>query len=134
MNLNSTSNIIYHFETHHPKDVVSLKGSQVSDVTSTTTTKLSSSLNKSNTERSSAFIPKTGPIDLFTNNIPTTKAESRGQVHKVIYMNVSMTWVSQHQQLNDLFFATYWTVFRGMHTIFLQPTLMYPTNSLLSCM
>ena len=32
-----------------------------------------------------AFIPRTGPIDLFANNIPTTKAESRGQVHKAIY-------------------------------------------------
>ena len=84
VNLNSTSNIIYHFKTHHPKEVVSLKGSQVSDVTSTATTKSSSSLNKSNTEQSSAFIPRTGPIDLFTNNIPTTKAESHGQVHKVI--------------------------------------------------
>ena len=50
VNLNSTSNIIYHFETHHPEEVVSLKGSQVSDVTSTSTTKSSSSLNKSNTE------------------------------------------------------------------------------------
>ena len=85
VNLNSTSNIIYHFETHHPKEVASLKGSQVSDVTSMTITKSSSSLNKSNTERSLAFIPKTGPIDLFVNNIPTTKAESRGQVHKAIY-------------------------------------------------
>ena len=85
VNLNSTSNIIYHFETHHPQEVVSLKGSQVSDVTSTATTKSSSSLNKSNTERSSAFILRTGPIDLFTNNIPTTKAESHGQVHKAIY-------------------------------------------------
>ena len=27
VNLNSTSNIIYHFETHHPKEVASLKGS-----------------------------------------------------------------------------------------------------------
>ena len=85
VNLNSTSNIIYHFETHHPEEVDSLKGSQVSDVTSTTTTKSSSSLNKSNTEQSSAFILKSGPIDLFTNNIPTTKAESCGQVHKAIY-------------------------------------------------
>ena len=85
VNLNLTSNIIYHFETHHPKEVVSLKGSQVSDVTSTATTKSSSSLNKSNTERSSAFILRTGPIDLFANNIPTTKAESHGQVHKAIY-------------------------------------------------
>ena len=50
VNLNSTSNIIYHFETHHPKEVASLKGSQVSDVTSMTTTKSSSSLKKSNTE------------------------------------------------------------------------------------
>ena len=50
LNLNSTSNIIYHFKTHLPEEVVSLKGSQVSDVTSTTTTKSSSSLNKSNTE------------------------------------------------------------------------------------
>ena len=31
------------------------------------------------------LIPKTGPIDLFANNNPTTKAESHGQVHKVIY-------------------------------------------------
>ena len=85
VNLNSTSNIIYHFETHHPKEVFSLKGSQVSDVTSTATTKSSSSLNKSNTEQSLAFILRTGPIDLFANNIPTTKAESHGQVHKVIY-------------------------------------------------
>ena len=50
VNLNLTSNIIYHFKTHHPEEVVSLKGSQVSDVTSTATTKSSSSLNKSNTE------------------------------------------------------------------------------------
>ena len=85
VNLNSTSNIIYHFETHNPEEVVSLKGSQVSDVTSMAATKSSSSLNKSNTERSSAFIPKTGPIDLFANNIPTTKAESCGQDHKAIY-------------------------------------------------
>ena len=85
VNLNSTSNIIYHFETHHPEEVASLKGSQVSDVASMTTTKSSSSLNKSNTERSLAFIPKTGPIDLFADNIPTTKAESHGQVHKAIY-------------------------------------------------
>ena len=85
VNLNSTSNIIYHFETHHPEEVASLKGSQVSDVTSMATTKSSSSLNNSNTEQSSAFNPRTGPIDLFANNIPTTKAESRGQVHKVIY-------------------------------------------------
>ena len=89
MNLNSTSNIIYHFETHHLEEVVSLKGSQVSDVTSTATTKSSSSLNKSNTEQSSAFIPRTGPIALFANNIPTTKAESRGQVHKAIYKCVN---------------------------------------------
>ena len=27
VNLNLTSNIIYHFETHHPKEVASLKGS-----------------------------------------------------------------------------------------------------------
>ena len=85
VNLNSTSNIIYHFETHHPEAVASLKGSQVSDTTSTATTKSSSSLNKSNAERRSALNPRTGPIDLFANNIPTTKAESRNQVHKAIY-------------------------------------------------
>ena len=85
VNLNSRSNIVYHFETHHPEEVISLKGSQVSDVTSMATMKSSSSLNKSNTERSSAFIPITGPIDLFTNNIPTTKVECHGQVHKAIY-------------------------------------------------
>ena len=85
VNLNSISNIIYHFETHHLKEVVLLKRSQVSDVTSMTTTKSSSSLNKSDTERSLAFIPKAGPIDLFANNIPTTTAESHGQVHKAIY-------------------------------------------------
>ena len=84
VNLNSTSNIIYHFETHHPKEVASLKGSQVSDGTSMATTKSSSSLNMSNTEQSSAFNPRTGPIDLFANNIPTTKAESCSQVHKAI--------------------------------------------------
>ena len=50
VNLNSTSNIIYHFETHHPEEVVSLEGSQVSDVTSMATTKSSSSLNKSNAQ------------------------------------------------------------------------------------
>ena len=58
VNLNSTSNIIYHFKTHNPEEVASLKGSQVSHVTSMTTTKSSSSLNKSNTEQSSAFILK----------------------------------------------------------------------------
>ena len=31
VNLNSTSNIIYHFETHHPEEVASLQGPQVSD-------------------------------------------------------------------------------------------------------
>ena len=48
-------------------------------------------------------------------------------------MNVLMTWGSQHRQSNGLFFATYWTVCGGMHPIYLQVTLMYPTNFLLSC-